>query len=568
MKSATWVQQVEGQLYTSFPLIYILAIFPSSSPAGVFTTPKTYLLGVFLLLALLLRTIGARHLDFKKIYASLLNQPNYIFWLLSHMAVLVISSLFSDFANQAWFGDPNPQTGAVFFLALGFAFWFYATGPRLSSWSLVTLLVVLNILAITEYLGFRPLEFIVNRNFELTSPFPATTVGIRTHLSAIMLMLIFIPIYWYRSNYFRKGFWALLIIAGIGFGCTVTSSAIAGLIASLMILIVFMRRQLITAILIIITIICAINMHRPLMLISIELQHMGWVSQIAQTKDLSNTTTLQTRLILWKAATLLFKQRPFLGWGISTYNQHWFQVLPRGEGDRLFRLELGLRPTQKVLRINDSAAYKDLNGNTIPVQLNYFAPHNALLDLAYSQGILGVVTFTGFIISLIFYLYERAGRVSILALLPIFAYGIYLLAWFVTVPAMGLAAFLLGGQVAHLCHTRERANMRHRKPLNFKFHQKTSGFTLIELLVVVSIISMLAMVLIPGILAARQRSYNISAQSCSKSIQTVQAISQIDNKIYLLLGNDVGQLNRNSDGVNPICRDSNVFFRNAPTVVP
>ena len=56
-------------------------------------------------------------------------------------------------------------------------------------------------------------------------------------------------------------------------------------------------------------------------------------------------------------------------------------------------------------------------------------------------------------------------------------------------------------------------------------NRSQKGFTLIELLIVIAIIGILAAVLIPNLLNARQRAFDTAAQTCLKEIATLEEIN-------------------------------------------
>lgn len=65
-------------------------------------------------------------------------------------------------------------------------------------------------------------------------------------------------------------------------------------------------------------------------------------------------------------------------------------------------------------------------------------------------------------------------------------------------------------------------------------YKKTDAFTLIEILIVVAIIGVLSAVLIPNLLAARNRGYDTAARSYLREAVTMQEFEQVDNLNYTL----------------------------------
>ncbi|WP_164473462.1 O-antigen ligase family protein [Deinococcus psychrotolerans] len=436
---------LEQNLLSIFVFLYGILLWPFENAATIFVVPRLIILGLFIAILPVVRMASqkdARLLDLPK---ALLGQPRYVFFLLAFIASVVPSVLLSPDPGHAWFGSQNFQTGGMFIILASLTFWIYSTGPKVPRFGLISLIIVLNIITIVEYLGFRPLDFVTSVFHPLSTSFPAATVSHRGQLAGLLLLLAILPLYWFKGDYTNWKFFALFALAVAGLGCTTNSTALIALAVTICILI-FTQFKLLRwkSLIILIIAILSYNSYQYLKPVNNYFQNIGWVRVKSESKDAENTITFSTRLLLWEAATRMTLARPVFGWGPQTYNQYWFTYLPKAKADQLFRLELGLKPGQKMVRMNDSAAYKLPNGKTQPVVLNYLSSHSGYLDLAYGQGLVGILLFLALAISVLIHLYKLSGNFFIYAFLPVLAYGVYLAAWFITVPVTGIAVIVFG----------------------------------------------------------------------------------------------------------------------------
>lgn len=61
---------------------------------------------------------------------------------------------------------------------------------------------------------------------------------------------------------------------------------------------------------------------------------------------------------------------------------------------------------------------------------------------------------------------------------------------------------------------------------------KYNGFTLIEILIVIAIIAVLMVVLVPNLIAARSRGYQVAIDSCGVAITYAQQLYEMDNQAF------------------------------------
>lgn len=458
-------QRVESLTLTVFPLAFILCVQPAQAQRDAFTTGRFSLSVAFLLVVLLLRLIGHAHLSAKELGQLALRQPVYMWCLGLFLLSATVSSVVSPTPAAAWFGSRASPTGTLFIMLGAALFWVYSTAWHVRLWGWQAATVVVSLLTIAEFLGFRPLSLWLGSGAELTTAYPAATIGHRGHLAGLLVMMSLLQVYWHRQRLQSWRFWLSFCLSCVALGCTSNSASYVAMTLALLLFAVAGLRLtrghvLAPRIVLLVPVVALLAMtaYRPLTTVNAGLVRGGWIEQVAESKDLSNTRTFSTRLLLWKAAVGMAAARPLVGWGPQAFYNHWYTHLSKAEGDQLFRLELSLPAEWKLVRINDSAAYQDDQGKTTPQQLNYFSSHNAALDLLSSQGVLGVLSFGAFVLALLLHFSRLPRPLIVLALLAPLGYGIYLMAWFVTLPVT-LAVCICGGMlVSSLRQEEQNAN--------------------------------------------------------------------------------------------------------------
>lgn len=100
---------------------------------------------------------------------------------------------------------------------------------------------------------------------------------------------------------------------------------------------------------------------------------------------------------------------------------------------------------------------------------------------------------------------------------------------------------------------------RIRDTVDSDMKHTTQGSLLIGLLIAVAILGLIAATLLPNLLGAQQRKYDERALLCAKSIQTAQAVFQIDEQTFTDLGSGLSKLNGATEGLEASCRDANMI---------
>lgn len=417
---------LEGGLIAWTPLLVGLVVWPTATPGDTFAAPKILTFALITALIGLLRLLGNyQNLTLRSALLHFRNPvhaiPAIVLTLLAVTTALSINPLVS------MYGDQNSQVGTLFYALVILYLWLTLTyAGKISLCPAMAFCLIIPTISLVEFIGLKPFGWLTEMYYTIKSAYPIVATGYRGHLAGLLTVTAGFVMAQIldRRRAVHPTLYILLFLGFLAVVCLSNTSSTLAAAAGLLI-IWLIKRDFKTTLISAALFIAAFPTSTALSSLNKLLVNYHIVATASHSEELNNTTTLQTRLLLWKAALILFQERPVFGWGANTYENLWYSALEPQESDRLLRLELGISPNVPISRINDSIAYRNSAGKVIPNNLIYGSSHNAYLDVLYSTGLFGVAALA------LMLMYVRARQAWTPAALTMMAvFGIYLLAWF------------------------------------------------------------------------------------------------------------------------------------------
>jgi hypothetical protein len=494
-----------GLVLAAFPIILWGLVLPSDSKQGTFINPR-----LVALYALLLFVFFAGLLHKNNLKESLrgLRLPVYFYALAAYLIIVCLSSITSPNPGIAWFGLPTSQEGALYLIALALLFACYArfkVPGLMSVYAVITFAAAL--LTLAQFLGFRPLGLLLGGTWD--TAYPIGTTAYRGHLGGMFAFLSLLPLYAFYDKPKTPFFWLWIIAGNVGLALTTNASATLACAVCLAIYLAVtifttpsqeegtnllsprerikvrgesnsfrsslwaarttrakplplipafsprekgqrqFRHALVVVAIFATSIYAVPKMQQP---VNTFLVNHHLLATSLNAGGHSRTRTLRIRLLFWKAAFHMWQAKPWLGWGDQQFNDNIFAFSSKADGDAIFRLQMGLKPDTKLTRIGDTAGYLNKDGEYGLHRFTIKWPHNIIMEQLEAHGILGLLAYLAFFVTLLFSVFLRAKGRGIVAALPYFGYFIYLTAWFYTVSVTPLAWIMLGALVYDLQH--------------------------------------------------------------------------------------------------------------------
>lgn len=360
---------------------------------------------------------------------------------------ILISSFQSEMPGYAFLGHPATQSGSIFIILnilLSYIYYRYSD-LRLTVAAIGIGTIVMSLITITESLGFRPLITWLHSS---AAVYPMATIGLRQHLAGWFATCSLVPIYFLKSHEKSLFYWAWLIMGLIGVSLTTSSAATLGVTVAILFWIIIQKNIKQRAISIFTALTFLLS---SLYLPSLSSNFAQYFNlNEANTKSYNSSSTLLTRIILYKSAIKLSLQNPIFGWGDDTFGYHAFDAINPKEAERLVRLERGFQDDYTIeTRGSIYIAYKagaknkeerdEKFGNLL-----YTKAHNLFLDELYSHGLIGVLTFILVIFAFLSRIKYKSKEDFPLFLISVMPYFIYLLGWFYVLTVSSIYWIILG----------------------------------------------------------------------------------------------------------------------------
>lgn len=157
-------------------------------------------------------------------------------------------------------------------------------------------------------------------------------------------------------------------------------------------------------------------------------------------KEFGSSTSLESRLLLWKAAIGGIRERPLTGFGGGVFHLYSPKFLSEEDLGRLVRLESGYRLLE---RKGSALLVEDEKGRRILLRLSGLKAHNELLDKAVAWGIPGAAMFLALVLGGV--VRGLSGSPHTLRMvLALVAYALFLGLWYLPPEAGGAFWATLG----------------------------------------------------------------------------------------------------------------------------
>jgi O-antigen ligase len=146
-------------------------------------------------------------------------------------------------------------------------------------------------------------------------------------------------------------------------------------------------------------------------------------------KELASTSSMEARMLFWKAAVGGILERPVLGWGGGNFDYYWPLFLSAEEQARFLRLEVGAYKMIAYLSAPGTIPVwivENEKGQRYTQSIVLWKSHNQLLEVALQKGLVGLVLYMALLILSIRAFLQLTPGAS-----GLWAYHVFLLLWFI-----------------------------------------------------------------------------------------------------------------------------------------